>query len=266
MRVFAVACAGLLMSAAAAGAQGAGKADKILQAVDAVRQAAYALQDSLIFDDPTPKQTRGLYPQVSGILIDATALANQVRNNGPKDDLLFEYEAIENRVGKLVGLIDGLGDVYLPSKRSAKRLRAAFDDLHYALLGGRPPPQNKLLPAVQKQTSQLADATQTLVMVAQIVVGDRAADKALKATLDPLANATAEFTKTVGNKPSVAELKRSFGAVNTAWEKFAAALKAVPAGELAHFQYSAARVDDLQDRIFGMLGMPGKRARVPAPQ
>src|SRR5262245_49272519 len=130
MRAFAMACVGLAVTAAAAGGQGnGGKADRVLAALDALRQSAYALQDSLIFDNPTPDQHRKLYPQVSKILIDVTALANQIRTNGPKEDLMFEYQSIENRVGKLVTLIDGLGDDYRPSKRNAKRMQAAFDDL-----------------------------------------------------------------------------------------------------------------------------------------
>jgi hypothetical protein len=266
MRTFATACAGLVLSAALVQAQGGGQADKILKALDALRQSAYALQDSLIMDNPTPDQMRGLYPQVSKILIDATALANQVRDKGPKADLLYEYLAIENRVGKLVGQIDGLGEAYRPSKRNARRLRAAFDDLHYAFVGGAPPVKDTLLPAVQRQARQLGEATDGLVLVAKAVLGDKKADKALRATLDPLAKATADFGRMVVDKVDVSGLKTGFAAVNKAWDQFAAALKNVAGDELAHFRYSAARVDELQDRIFGMLGMPGKRVRLSAPQ
>ena len=212
MRAFAIACVGLAVSAAAATGQGnGGKADRVLGAIGRVAAVGLRLAGQPhLSTTRRPTRTAGYTAQVSKILIDVTALANQVRNKGPKADLMFEYQSIENRVTKLVGLIDGLGDAYLPSKRNAKRCERpsttciTLSSAATRLSRTRCCRRCSGRPAAGRRDAGAGAGGQ------DGPGRQGSADKALT-TLDPLAKATADFGKLVGTSAGMwASLKTGF--------------------------------------------------------
>ena len=118
-------------------------------------------------------------------------------------------------------------------------------------------PRIKLV--LQRQSRSLLAATQALERVAPFAAPDR---PTLVKELKTLTQVTKDFEKRATGKGDLATVKAGFAEVVKAWEPAAAALNKLPFEQTQHLMRQAVQVDNLQDRLFLLLKMPGKRTRI----
>jgi len=210
--------------------------------------ALYYLQDTIV-DYSLPEQQRGLYQQANGVINDLATYRKFLLTKAPREDLYFEYTKVEVKFRALMQVIDGLGPVDRPIKRSAEKVRAADNELHYALSAGDGT-SSRIKQVLQRQSRALLAATQSLDRVVPFAAPDR---KALVKDMKTLTQATKDFEKLATGKSDPAAVKAAFADVVKTWEPAAAALNKLPFEQTLHLMSQSVRVDNLQDRLFHLL-------------
>src|SRR5262249_23704278 len=112
---------------------------------------------------------------------------------------------------------------------------------------------------LKRQGASLLTATKALQRSAAFSAPDKAN---LAANLKALTLATADFSKAASDKGDLEGMKVAFGKVVTAWNPAARDINKLPAREVVYLMRSAIRVDDIQGRLYRLLGMKGERTRV----
>jgi hypothetical protein len=253
----------LALGGAAAPAQQPGvpltkdQAAKAYAAATDMINALYYLQDT-IADHPVPEQKRGLYAQAGGVVADLMTYKKFILTQAPRGDLYFEYTKVETKLHALLDLIDSLGPADQAIKRSAEKVRAADSELHLALSAGDGS-DARARQVLQRQSRSLLAATRALQRVEPFAAGNR---PGLADALKGLTQATEKFDKLANGKADLAALKDGFADVVRAWEPAAALLNKLPFQQTLHLMSQSVQVDNLEDRVFLLLKMPGNRTRI----
>jgi hypothetical protein len=223
------------------------------------REVEYLQED--IVSDLGAQTDRALYRQVDAALGNIYQLQVTLKPGVTRAEAFKQFDAVEQKLHELLKAVRALGPDQRLLKRTAARVAAADEALHQAL-AAREPSDLRLRQALEGQTRSLVMATGLLDKSAQYALGEAPGRGVLVADLRALAVATEAFQKSLTGGADRAQLESDFAAVNKAWERAIAGLQDLKPNENVHLLHAAARVEQLHESLFRLLGLKGERPRL----
>jgi hypothetical protein len=230
---------------------------------EAARQLARGveyLQDDIIADLGEQKE-RSLYVKTDAVLAALGSFQAALKPGVSRAQLYKDFEPLELKLEKLLTDVDALDSRERVLHRDAGRVRAAEEQLHYSLSAGDVT-TDRMKQVMERQARALAVAARDLDRVAQYALEGAPAESALPADTRKFAQAAEQFQKGLATTQDRDLLRKNFKAVSQAWERVIQDLKALKPGGNIYLLRRADRVDQLYERLYRALGIPGERPKL----
>lgn len=234
----------------------------ILAASRAQAQEVESLQD-LIAQQKGEKE-RALYHLADAVLADAESFQKLIKPDCPCERLCTAFDAQSRKIDEIVTTLLGLTAAQDSMKRSATRVRAADDQLHYALFAKDASP-DRVKQLLKRQTRGLLEAAQQLAKAGEYRLGATPGNSVLAGNLRKLAAEVEQFQKELATEKDTTQLRKDFAALNQAWDRVVQEMRVLKAGEFMHLIRAAGQFDRAHERLFRVLGVEGERPQLTLP-
>ena len=231
----------------------------IQEATRELNRELETLQDLLAELDGEKERT--VYRLADAVLTEVEGFQKSLTPESSRDRLYKAFDEQDRKLHELLKAVQGLGPEHRTLKRSAAKLEAADDQLHYALFAGDTS-KDKSNQLLERQTRALQDAARDLDKTAGYSLGVVPGRVILAKDLHTLAEATEKFQKGLATGQDRAQLQKEFAAVNKVWERAIQGMKTLKAGEYMHLFRAAGRFDRLHERLYRLLGIEGERPQL----
>lgn len=215
------------------------------------------LQEELTAENAGGKE-RALYRQADATLAAALKLQLALENSPTREALYKQYDEIDRPLEELQKTLQELSPEARSLRRSANRISAADERLHYALSAGdRSEARSKLV--LRRQARALVLATRDLDQVGRFTLANTQGGDVLAADLKKLAAAAEQFRMSLDLSAEPAQVQKNFEPVNQVWERVVGAMQKLPPAENVYFLRSAGRVDHIHEHLHQLLHFKEKR-------
>lgn len=230
------------------------------EASDELAREVDYLQDE-IATEMTGQAQNAFYKQADVVLGAILRFRQSLKEGVPREKVYMDFDGVDQGIHDLVKALKDLGPEQRWLHRSAARIRAADEQLHYAL-SASDTSNAKARQLLERQTSAFVIASRQLDKMAQYALGTVQGRGVFVDDLRKLADAAEAFEKKMTAGAKGEQLRIDFAPVNRAWERAIHGLKNLTPGENFHLQRLADRVERLHERLFRMLGIQGERPRL----
>jgi exonuclease VII large subunit len=217
------------------------------------------LQDLLV--ELSNKEERTLYLQADNVLSAIEDFQKSLKPETSRKRVQEAFEPLDGKVHKLLKALQDAGPEHRVLQRSAARVGAADDQLHFELFapGGA---EGKADGIVERQVQALVMAARRLDKTAEYTLGTTPGKGVLVGDLHKLAQAVEEFQKNLASETDRSQLRKKFAALNQAWEKAVRGMRDLRASQHIHLIRAAGQFDRLHERLHRLLGLEGERSRL----
>jgi hypothetical protein len=232
-----------------------------------VRAAAAQLANEIeslqqtIIAETADKKDRSLYQKADVVLDEIGGFQRIVKAKVTRDDLYKRFDQLDE---SLHGLIKA-GREQEKGQRALMRalnfVQAADDHLHYVLSEGDVS-EKRAQVILARQARALTAAVAELESTANFALGAAPGAGVLLSDLRKFHQAAEVFSKNLVAKADRADLQKRFAPLQDAWNKVIRGMKLLPERENVFLLHSAARVDQLYDRVARLLGIDEKRPQL----
>lgn len=212
------------------------------------------LQEAAV-QDLTGQTERSLYRKADAALAGTTHFQSLLKDKVSRKSLWEGYEELDRRLQELLKVAEALGADARALHREAARVETAAGELEHALLGTDVSPARKTR-VLKRQARRLLSGSRELERTAQYALSDRKAASA--GDFHRFVEAVAALQKAVDAGAEQDQLRKDYATVTAAWQKVAAVLKRMKAGENLYLIRVAGRTDRMLARLHALLGLPGK--------
>ncbi len=219
------------------------------------REVEY-LQD--VVEEQGDEKERGLYRQADVVLAGVEAFRKSLKPATTRERLYKEFDERDPKLHELLKSVQGLGPEQRLLKRAAAKVRAADDQLHYALFVGDTS-EARTKQVLERQTHSFLDAAQQLDKTGAYSLGAVQGRGVLVGDLHKLAEEAEQFQKGLAAGNDRAQLRKDFAAVNRAWERVIQGMRNLRAGDHMHLLRAAGQFDRVHERLYRLLGIEGER-------
>jgi len=229
-----------------------------------VRAAAHQLirdleeLQNVIVSDLSGIKERTLYRQADSALREALAFEEGLKTAVSRAELYKRFDQMDPKLHVLFKSVEALGAGERGVRRALHQVHATDDHLHFVLSAGDTSQERKQQ-VIARQAQALAAVAQELKQTANYSLGENPGGAVLIDGLKAFAQAAEVFQKRAADKNDLKILQGAFGDVNKAWHKVTEGLKQLPPGENVYLLRYAVRVDQLHERLFRLLDLPGDR-------
>lgn len=167
------------------------------------REVEY-LQD--VVEEQGDEKERGLYRQADVVLAGVEAFRKSLKPATTRERLYKEFDERDPKLHELLKSVQGLGPEQRLLKRAAAKVRAADDQLHYALFVGDTS-EARTKQVLERQTHSFLDAAQQLDKTGAYSLGAVQGRGVLVGDLHKLAEEAEQFQKglAAGNDRAIAQ-------------------------------------------------------------
>jgi hypothetical protein len=253
----------LLVGPSLYGQEGQKKPEGLTAMQEAARELAHEiqyLQEDIVTELGTQKE-RTLYRETDAILADLERFQRTLKPGTAREPLYKQFDALDQRLHKLLEGIRALGAERRLLQRSAERVEAADEVLHHAVFELDTSAARKAQ-SLERQARILVTTAQQLNKTAAYALGAAPGRGVLVADLRTFAAESERFQKSVANRANRELLQKEFTAVNDAWKRVIQAFQDLPPTENVYLLHSATQVDHTLEHLFRLLGLDGKRPRL----
>jgi hypothetical protein len=212
------------------------------------------LQDDIVGELDTQKD-QALYRQAETVLGKARDFQRALASDVKRKDLERLFDDLDVRIQEVVKAVRELKPAQRALQRAAARAASSHEQICYLLFAGDSSPE-RMQRLIGRQAALLADAAKDLEQAGRYLLADQVI---FDANIKKLAQAADRFQKSASLKDKN-ESQEDFAIVNQAWAQVVMDLQKLPLAESAYLARNASRLDRIHDRLFRLLGLPGKRA------
>ncbi|MBY0527229.1 MAG: hypothetical protein K2R98_27790 [Gemmataceae bacterium] len=208
--------------------------------------------------DVTEKKERELFRKSEGVILMADKFALALTPDTSRAALAKQFDALDEQLQQLLKAVGELGPTQRAVQRSAGRVRALQDELHYALfVGDRSAERTETV--IRRQVAVLLGAAQELERSAAFALANRPSRGTLEADLKKFTGLVQRLQTSVSSGSDKQQLQRDFAAVNGAWEAIVRQLQDLPPAENVYLLRGAGKVDQCHEHLYRLLNVEGKR-------
>jgi hypothetical protein len=232
-----------------------------------IREAARHLLDEVehlqedIIADLGEQKERTLYHKADLVLSALASFEGSLKSNISREQLYKTYDQADLKLQDLLKGLDALDPKYRAVHRSAARILAAEEQLHYSLSAGDGTPA-RAKQVLEREARALVSSARELERAAHYALAVSPGGGTLPGDAQKLVQAAEVFQKSVAGSVDRDQVRRVFTAVSQAWEQVIHGLKALKPGENAYLLRSADRLDRHFERLYRALGVAGERPKL----
>src|SRR5262249_50591519 len=233
--------------------------EKYLQTVrGAARQLGEELErfQETVVAELGGSKDRTVFRQADSLLGQVAAFETGLKATSTRKEIYKGFDEIDAKALDLFKAVEMVGKDKLRLQRLVNYLRAAVDYLHYAASAGDLSETRKKQ-IIERQARALTAALRELEKMASYGLAEVPRREVLLAHVRKLLAAAETFQKSTGGS----DVADRFKVVNESWERVVQGFRSVPPRENVLLLRSAVRVDELHERLFRLLGIPGDRPR-----
>lgn len=256
----------LAMFVAGGPAAGGGDSDSRLAIEGAARELSRQLEflQRAIAGLPGPPDRRDLFVSAEKIHFDLIYFQQQFKRKVSRESLIEAFDKMDQRMSNVMEELQPIEKWDQNVRTTARRVRAAEHDLHFALFGGS---SNGAAArdgqALYRQTLVLLTRAEDLESLARYVFDDKQTVRRWTDDLEDLRLALVSFQRGQKDKLGRAELKARFLEADRDWEKLVRKLRGLPERQYYLLRGDAAQLDQGFERIARAFGIKGTREKLP---
>ncbi len=217
------------------------------------------LQDTVAEQDG--EKERALYRQADAALAAVETFQKSLKPETSREHLYKAFDEQDRKLHELLIAVQALGPEQRLLKRVTARVRAADDELHYALSAGDAS-ADRAKQVIKRQTRSSVDAAQRLGKTAGDSLGAVAGRGVLVGDLHKLAEEAEQFQKGLAAGKDREQLRKDFAAVNRAWERAIQGMRKLKVGDHMQLLRAAGQFDHIHERLYRLLGIEGERPQL----
>ena len=225
---------------------------------DLAREVEF-LQD--IVAEQSGKKGQTLYRQADAMLADIVDFQKSLKPESTRERLYKSFDELDGKLHKILKAVQALGPEQRLLQRSAARVSAADEHLHFAL-SAQDGSEGRAKQVLERQTRALVTAARQVDNMAEYSLGTVQGRGVLVGDLHKLAEAAEHFQKELASQTDRAHLRKEFAAVNQAWARAIRGLKALKAGDNMRLLRAVDQLDRLHERLYRLLDMKGDRPQL----
>jgi hypothetical protein len=258
----------LLLAAAALGQQPPGP-DYYAAATAAARelsnQVQYLEQTIIAVPRPvSPPGGDGLFQQTEDILSNLQVLRQRLNDKAGREPLALGFYGVDGKINGLFNEIQGMERWNPGLRMTARRVRYAQQDLHFAILGNDGAPATQAQVAL-RQTLVLLDRTDDCLGVVRYVFTEQDSLPGWNAGFADFRGALTQLQKLQQTKASRDDVKQQLLQADQRWAKLVNRFNQLGTDSNLLLRSNFAQVDRLLDRLSQLYGVPDRRAPLKDP-
>jgi hypothetical protein len=212
----------------------------------------------------SPPGGDGLFQQTEDILSNLQVLRQQLNSKAGREALVLTLAPIDRKLNTLSSDI-GPMERWNPGLRmTARRVRYAQHDLHFAILGGDGAPETRAQVAL-RQTLVLQDRTADCLGIVRYVFAEQDVLPAWNKGFADFRGALNELQKLDQTKVSGDDVKQQLLKADQSWARLVDRFNKVGTDSSLLLRSNFAQVDRLLDRLSTLYGVPDRRAPLKDP-
>jgi hypothetical protein len=206
----------------------------------------------------------GLFQQTEGVLSDLQVLRQQLNDKANREQLALNFAKVDAKINTVFDEIQGMERWNPGLRMTARRVRYAQHDLHFALLGGDQAAATQAQTAY-RQTLVLQDRTEDCLGIVRYVFAERDTLSGWNAAFADFRGALNQFQKLQKTKASRDDVKQQLLQTDRSWAKLVDRFNQLGTDTNLLLRSNFAQVDRLLDRLSTMYGVPDRRAPLKDP-
>jgi hypothetical protein len=220
-----------------------------------LRAETIRLQDDVVHH-PVAQKDRDLYRITEATLAAIARFEKTIKPQASPEELLKRFDELNNQVRTLIAIVHKATSHEVARLRAADHVRAANEELYYALANGDSKHVGQL---IKRQGTVFVEATRDLQRAAQFTLDDSVGRATVIDDVAQLTIASERFEKSLLNEADLKQRQADFADVNKAWTRVVHGLGLLKPAENFHLLRSAGQVDRVHERMYRLLDIKGKR-------
>jgi len=218
-------------------------------------RALERLQQTII-NELDGRRERTLYRQADAALSLLVDFETALKPGVSRAQLYARYAPFESRLSELLDAVEKMGKEGRAVQREASRVESEDEELHFALSAGDTSAE-RVQQVFKRQARRLVTAAKELEQTAQYALL-KAPGQVSPGDFRKLVEAAAHFQKSAEAGANPEQLRKDFREVDRSWQRALDVLKLVKARENLHLVRTAAKMDQIHERLYRLLGLKEK--------
>ncbi|MBM4070717.1 MAG: hypothetical protein FJ271_17445 [Planctomycetes bacterium] len=215
---------------------------------------------------PGPPDRRDLFVSAEKLQFDLIYFQQQLKRQVSREALTLAFDKLDERMNGVMEELQPIEKWDQNVRMTARRVRSAEHDLHFALFGGAVGDKDAAgrdTQALYRQTLVLLTRAEDLESLAKYVFDDRQTARRWTDDIEDLRLALVSFQRGQKSKLGRDELKARFIEADRDWEKLVGKFRALPERQYYLLRSDAVQIDQAFARIARAFGIKATREKLP---